>query len=796
MKYNTLNKLKDIIFSSFIRFSEIIIPLLLVIIITRLYEILLTQTLFEIKTSITLNAKGLLSDIMLIAKYSIVLFVIFATFEQVFKKANKLIFRTCIGLLIIISCLLVTYYSIAGVPLDKSLFAYSINEIFEIISSSQNAPWWAYFFILGTPAFYFIVTRKDKKYKNWAICTYLIITLASFFCTLKLQPTNKEQYLVNNKLTYFVKSITNGICQHNSNPLSADADYFQKQFPDYQFISTDYPFLYKDNGKDVLSDFLDLKETQPNFVFVIVEGLGREFSGKNSTVPSATPFLDSLANVGLCWNNCLSTSMRTIQALPSVFGALPMGKTGFMNLQDNAPEHNTLLKTLHLNNYETSFFYGGWLCFDGMCYFLKQNKIDHTLDEHIYDSVNERNSWGLFDDYMFREGIKSIDFGNRPRLDVYLTLTTHEPFDYPDKEKYTELYREITRSKNKEVSERLVYKYASYIYLDESLRHLIAMYRERPGFDNTIFVITGDHSFNTSSEHIEVHHVPLIIWSPMLKNSCNFDAIASHRDITPSVLAMLKNKYDIKTPQNVTWINTGLDTSKLFRCNTFSPLLDLSRNISSIISNSHFITDQKVYDITFENNKLKLAETDCDYEMTKILQTYRALDLYVTNNNALLENNSKNNGIYTAFKIETNGERAFAYQKNKLETAPYEGEKETVTINRKYPLNIINYEVLGNESQIIATVNFKIYIPKTDKNLRIVTEIRRGDDKIHWSSEDINGNWFNSYDEWFDFTTTYNMRPDNYKFKKNDVIKIYIWNPDETDAHLSKLYSKVKYTTE
>lgn len=777
------------------KYITIIAPLLIAIAAARFYEVFLLQPAYGLGNSLKTNAIGGFYDICFVARLSVPVFVVFAVVDSLSSKLSKLIFRIISTAIILISCLLITYYSIAGVPLDRSLFAYSLKEVFGIIGSSQKAAWWSYIFIVGIPAFYFWASRRIYSIKNWMYGIYLLIVFAGFCFGKPMMDNSKDQYTADNKLRHFASSVASGFNQKSSNPIAEDATLLQSHFPEHQFISTDFPFLHNDNSQNTLSDFFNLKDEKPNLVFVIVEGLGREFSGKNSTVPSATPFLDSLAANSLCWTNCLSTSMRTIQALPSIFGALPMGKTGFMNLRDNAPDYHSLLKILHQNGYRSSFFYGGWLCFDDMCYFMRQNQIDFTLDEHLYDSVPERNNWGIYDDFMFAEALKSIKNDNKPRIDVYLTLTTHDPFEYPDEEKYINQYQSIANAANVSVNSSMTRAYASYLFLDKSLRQLIDGYRQKPGFDNTIFVITGDHSFNTMAEPIEVHHVPLVIWSPMLKSARQMDALASHRDITPSFLALLKERYGISTPDKVAWLNRGLDTAQQFRCTTFSPLLDVSRTISRMVAHGCLTDDNNTKQIGFNGKHLTLTSVADSLNMSSLLKSYRALDQYVTSNNTLLENKTQQNGFYTVFKVNSNGERMFLFQKAGLEVGDFDGRDNAADISPEFPLNFCTYEITGHESQIIFTSKFKFSAPDNENRIKIVTEISRGGDKIHWSTEEINGNWFCDFNKWTDFTTTYNLRAENYHFQKGDVIKVYIWNAKKCKAHLADLNISLKYTT-
>ena len=137
----------------------------------------------------------------------------------------------------------------------------------------------------------------------------------------------------------------------------------------------------------------------------------------------------------------------------------------------------------------------------------------------------------------------------------------------------------------------------------------------------------------------------------------------------------------------------------------------------------------------------------------------------------------------------------FYFNKSGLEVGPYEGRDNTADISREFPMNICKYTVTGKENQIIVTTRFKLFLPKTDQSLKIVTSITRNGEQIHWSAEEINNaSWFSDYDKWTDFSTTYNLRADGYHYQKDDVIQIYIWNSSNCEAHIANPRISVKYT--
>jgi len=80
-------------------------------------------------------------------------------------------------------------------------------------------------------------------------------------------------------------------------------------------------------------------------------------------------------------------------------------------------------------------------------------------------------------------------------------------------------------------------------------------------------LITGDRRLPELlvDTRIERYQVPLIVYSPLLKQPRAIKAAPSQFDIAPSLLAFLGHGDGLRAPDEVTWIGTGLDTEPAFR---------------------------------------------------------------------------------------------------------------------------------------------------------------------------------------------------------------------------------------
>ena len=145
-----------------------------------------------------------------------------------------------------------------------------------------------------------------------------------------------------------------------------------------------YPLYRAFPYEDVLGRFFKCTGEKPNLVFIIVEGLGRDFTGEGAIYGGFTPFIDSLMQRSLYWENFLSTAGRTFNVLPSEFGSLPYATNGFMELGGQMPAHQTLISILKQQGYYANFFYGGHSNFDLQDVFLERQGTDFIQDQTIW----------------------------------------------------------------------------------------------------------------------------------------------------------------------------------------------------------------------------------------------------------------------------------------------------------------------------------------------------------------------------------------------------------------------------
>lgn len=747
---------------------------------------------------------GYCYDVVFFSKFALVLFLPYLLIHHFSEKAAQWTLRIIGAIMLLISNAMIMYFISAYIPLDKVFFEYSVKELIYISQSTGSFVWWGYLGLLLIPAMFLVVSRREVTLdKRWA---FVWLGLAVVGCCIWEVPqwmytSREEMNTVCNKQEFFWRSLLRkdeSFERFNQKDLDQQRDRieaFQAMFPEDKFVDYRYPFAHVDQSPDVLSAYFNLDpDKKPNFVFVITEGLSREFSGFNSKYVSATPFLDSLADQSLCWLNCMSSSQRTIAVLPSLFGSLPFGKRGFMQ-SSNCPRFYSLVNLLKENGYYPSFFYGGWTCFDDMCYFLNDLGIEGYLPDHTGYPEEIQSTWGLYDSYLFSESLKQVEKKtDQPRFDIYLTLTTHDPFDYPDKEAYTQTY--INKLKQhgqlEEIQPSQYEMYASYLYYDDCLRKFFSDYRAMPDYDNTIFVITGDHCFNAQSEELDKYHVPLIIWSPMLKESHRFPAMVAHRDVTPSMLAMMKKNYDIKAPNIVSWINTGLDVSPEFRANTFTPQLKNSRKMDNMVYKDYFYDEGKVYQFGYENQKLTLTPVD-EEKVVKLMNDYKAMDDYVMNNDALILLDEDKQRLILS--VDSTQSVNYVLLQSYVKPRDTLDHANTFKLTNTFPFGLFKVPVSDSLQSVLVYCDFNHYIPYQENGgskilLGFALEHADGRREVV-KTMTVNYDWYEYYDRWQHFSMTQSFNKALVHYVEGDQLMCYFVNENHIRFLLSDFQLKI-----
>ena len=532
-------------------------------------------------------------------------------------------------LLLIVEAMLISYYCTALVPLGSDLLGYSFQDM-KITIANSGGVFMYVSMMLGMVVIvglFFGLYKITSKYYHHISRMYpfTIILFSLFIMTLfvagKPINQNKTQYLALN------------LYESSTEDTSYNSD-------------VEYPLIKSKKIENTLGEFFELKDAKPNIVFLMVEGLGRDFMGKGAEYEGFTPFLDSLSTRSLYWENCLSNTGRTFGVLPSLMGSLPFGKSGFMELE-KYPNKLTLYSILKNNGYRTSFYQGTNSSFDNVDRFLLSENVDFVLDKSGFGNKftlqaedAAGSSWGYPDRELFKKSMSLPREAGQPRMEVYMTISTHEPFIPPKQEFYEREVEKILAKGNhhgkiKNVIEKNENVFATLLYTDDALKYVFEAYKDQPDYDNTIFIVTGDHRLIPIPQrnNLSRFHVPLIMYSPLLKTTKKMSAVNSHFDVTPTLLAMLQSKYELKMPKKVAWMGSALDTQSEFRSVKDIPLMRNKNELKEFVSAEKVYSDGSVFSL---DENMAMGSSFGGSNAESKLENFKSMNAYVTTNNKII----------------------------------------------------------------------------------------------------------------------------------------------------------------
>ena len=577
-------------------------------------------------------------------------------------------FTVFIGLLFVLcSWLLTQYFLTVGSLLSSMLFEFSLSEIWEIALneiSSNRQILMIYLCIIAAASLFgaVLLFRKwaHRKEFSWRLIGvyFILLTigwlqLEHAYKPLKYFQSNFRYQIGNSKWTFLIRStFDNSFVEKISlKNLNTNIKRFQSSYSNFDYASMEHPLMHQAEFNNVIGRYFERTDDKPNIVLIISEGLSAAFTGKTCKLKSSlTPNLDSIANKSLVWTNFFSNARRSYGALPNLLSSAPHGSNsrGLINNkkryanQKMYPKHLSLINQLKDNGYHTSYYYGGWGYFDHVGYYLKELEIDRFFSEDDFDKktcVKVDGTWGYHDKDLFSQSLLDLDKvpENKPFLAVYQTLSNHSPFDiiteqYKDKTYLEGRLRELGLDKNELNKKRQLYDHVlgSILFSDDALGQFFEDFSKRSDYENTIFIITGDHGIdlNLSKGIFENYQVPLIVFSPMLVEAAHFQGVSSHIDVLPSLLALLKENYQLEFSETQHYLGVGLDTSSNFQASRFVPLNLFEEGYPNLILGNQVLYDRIGYLLEkdcLQGKKLNAMETD---RLKSFFDMYKAINYY------------------------------------------------------------------------------------------------------------------------------------------------------------------------
>jgi uncharacterized sulfatase len=153
------------------------------------------------------------------------------------------------------------------------------------------------------------------------------------------------------------------------------------------------------------------------------------------------------------------------------------------------------------------------------------------------------------------------------------------------------------------------------------LGEYLEKYSQRVDFQNTIFVITGDHPMMEvpPGNTLKRYHVPFIVYSPKLKTAARFENTVSHLDFYETMMAFME-KYGIERQE----VSAALG-GNMFDENNNIAFMDEPRNVNDFYADGYYISGEYLYKVEDGFNLKKINDLERYNELRRRLDVFNKI---------------------------------------------------------------------------------------------------------------------------------------------------------------------------
>lgn len=287
-----------------------------------------------------------------------------------------------------------------------------------------------------------------------------------------------------------------------------------------------------------------------NVVFILVESLSGSFMKEFGNNEGITPFLDSLAQKSIFFENLYATGTRTVRGMEAMTLCIP--PTPGQSIVKRPDNHNlyTVNSVFKSKGYDSNFFYGGDGYFDNMNSYFGGNGFNiydrgrgsvlsdeiNTARNNIEDNeVRFENAWGICDEDIFDKMLRVADHQyseGKPFFNFVMTTSNHRPYSYPDGK--IDIPSGTGRS-------------GAVKYTDFALKKLFRKAKTKAWYKNTVFVIIADHCASSAGkDEIDVanYHIPAFIVNLPESENQKIGKLCSQIDLFPTLFSLFDWSYE------------------------------------------------------------------------------------------------------------------------------------------------------------------------------------------------------------------------------------------------------------
>ena len=283
-----------------------------------------------------------------------------------------------------------------------------------------------------------------------------------------------------------------------------------------------------------------------NVVVLILESFSKQHSGAlnpdldNGNYKGYTPFIDSLLSKSLTFEYSYSNGRKSIDGMPSILSSIPSFVEPFFLTTASLNELSGIAGELSRHKgYHSAFFHGAMNGSMGFQAFARATgfqeyygRTEYNEDPNYHGDADFDGTWAIWDEEFLQFYCDRMTEFKQPFVTSVFTASSHPPFPMPDRYK-----GKFPKGDNP--------LFEVVGYTDHALKLFFEKAEKQPWFQNTLFVITADHTGGNQRPayltDLGYYSVPIIFYAPGMPELKGLDRnkVVNQIDIMPTVLGIL-----------------------------------------------------------------------------------------------------------------------------------------------------------------------------------------------------------------------------------------------------------------
>ena len=188
--------------------------------------------------------------------------------------------------------------------------------------------------------------------------------------------------------------------------------------------------------------------------------------------------------------------------------------------------------------------------------YAEMANFDSYIDLSAYPDKEKDydGKWGIFDEPFLQFYKVELDAKQAPFFSAVFNLSSHHPYTIP--EQYKDTFKKGPLAIHESIG-----------YSDFALQQFFKEAEKSAWFNNTLFVITADHTFKATHKTYQnangLYAIPLVFYSPTDSLDNSIDKVCQQADILPSIIDYLNIDTSFVSFGNSIWNDKGFAVNYL-----------------------------------------------------------------------------------------------------------------------------------------------------------------------------------------------------------------------------------------